>query len=214
MNTQTQFNPSLVQQPHAGCLTTRLRAQFACPRGRLGRLAGHMMAVANAPLNRFAIEQLDVQPENQVLEIGCGGGRTIQQLARLATHGMVTGIDLSDVMVRQAVKYNAGLIAAGRVDLCRGSVANLPYEYARFDRVLAVSNYQFWPNQEHNLDEVRRVLRPAGRLLLALRTRQSRLAPGVSEEQIEEMAGLVRWVGFEEVLVQTRGAAVCISARR
>lgn len=212
MNTQTHFPPSFVARHADRCLLAQMRSQFACPRGRAGQVAGYLMAATNVSLNRFALEMLDAQAGEQVLEIGCGNGRLVSALARQAE--FVAGIDLSDVMVRQAVKHNAGLIAAGRVELCCGSVNNLPYEYARFDRALAVSSYQFWPNQEHNLDEVRRVLRPGGRLVLALRTQAAQFALGLSAEEIEEAAGLVRWVGFEDVTIMTRGVAVCVTGRR
>jgi ubiquinone/menaquinone biosynthesis C-methylase UbiE len=187
----------------------------------MGQLVGHLMAYKNAGMNKFAVESLDPQPQDQVLEIGFGHGRAIRKIAEKAELGFVAGVDISDVMVRQAAKHNRELIRAGRVEVCQGSVSNIPYEYGRFNKVLAVNNYQFWPDPELNLDEVRRVLRDGGLLVLCLRMKDPaklfQLAPGFTEEEVEEVAGLVRWVGFQNVRTlrrKTGREATCVLADR
>ncbi len=187
----------------------------------LGRLAGRVMAVKNSGMNRFAVETLNVKPEDQVLEIGFGHGHAIQMIAERASKGYVAGIDISDVMIRQATKRNLGFIKSGLVELSQASIANIPYEYARFDKVLAVNNYQLWPNAEHNLTEIQRVLSENGLLVLCLRLISTnnlfQMAPGFSEQEVEDVLGLVRWVGFRDVqLVRRRvgSEAVCVIARK
>jgi ubiquinone/menaquinone biosynthesis C-methylase UbiE len=214
-------HPFLESPRPSSCPSDRLKSQFACPQGRLGGLVGRLMAFKNAGMNRFAVETLGVRPADQILEIGFGHGRTLQWLAERAHQGLVAGVDLSSVMVRQAAKRNREKIMKGRVEVCQGSVANIPYEYARFDKVLAVNNYQFWPNAEFNLVEIQRVLRPDGLLVLCLRMKEPgksmQFAPGFSQEEVEEVAGLVRWVGFREVKITRRRAgyaAACVAARR
>jgi SAM-dependent methyltransferase len=124
-------------------------------------------------------------------------------------------------MVRQAAKRNRDLIDAGRVEVSRGSVSDLPYEYARFNKILAVNNYQFWPSPEHNLSEIQRVLCEGGLLVLCLRMKVPgktfQLAPGFTWDEVEEVVGLVRWVGFHEVRAISRNHAhdaVCVLAKR
>jgi len=221
MNTQIDVNHPLIQPSSpTGCRASGLRSQFACPTGLIGGLVGRLMGVKNARMNAFAVEMLDVQPYDQALEIGFGHGRTIRMIAEKARAGFVAGVDLSDVMVRQAAKYNLDLIVAGRVEVCQGSVADLPYECGRFTRALAVNNYQFWPNAELNLVEMRRVMREGGLLVLCLRmhsTSRFALAPGFTEDEVAEVAGLVRWVGFRDIRIVKRklGREVsCVIARR
>jgi hypothetical protein len=123
-------------------------------------------------------------------------------------------------MVRQAAKYNLDLIVAGRVEVCQGSVADLPYECGRFTKALAVNNYQFWPNAEHNLFELRRVMRKGALLVLCLRmhsTNRFALAPGFTEDEVADVAGLVRWVGFRDIRIVKRNVgreASCLIARK
>jgi ubiquinone/menaquinone biosynthesis C-methylase UbiE len=218
MNTHIDINQPLIQpSPYRKC---RAASQFACPEGLPGRLAGRLMAVMNAGMNEFAVEMLRVQPDDQVLEIGFGHGRAIRMIAEQAKAGFVAGIDLSDVMVRQAAKYNLDMIVAGRVEVCQGSVANLPYECGRYTKALAVNNYQFWPNAELNLVEIHRVMREGGLLVLCLRmhsTNRFALAPGFTEDEVADVAGLVRWVGFRDIKIVKRNVgreASCVIARR
>jgi len=221
MSTQINVNQPLIQPSHStGCKASGLESQFACPTGALGRLVGRLMAVKNARMNEFAVEMLDVKPDDQALEIGFGHGRTIRMIAKRAEAGFVAGVDLSDVMARQAAKYNLDLIVSGRVELCQGSVANLPYEYGRFTRALAVNNYQFWPNAELNLVEIQRVLRDGGLLVICLRMHSANrfaLAPGFTEDEVADVAGLARWVGFRDIRIVKRNVgreATCVIARR
>lgn len=225
MNSRANFSQPFTQTSHSTCRSggkfCGWKAQFACPHGRLGWLAGHLMAIKNAGMNRFAVEILDVQPEDQVLEIGFGHGHAIQMIAEHAINGFTAGIDISDVMVRQAAKRNQQLVVSGNIELGQASVANIPYEYARFNKVLAVNNYQFWPNAEHNLTEIQRVLCANGLLVLCFRMKEPnkafQLAPGFTEEEVEDTASLMRWVGFRDVqLVKHRVGreATCLIARK
>jgi ubiquinone/menaquinone biosynthesis C-methylase UbiE len=221
MNTRIDFNQPLIQPSSSTrCKASDLVSQFACPTGMLGRLVGRLMAIKNARMNEFAVEMLDVQPDDQALEIGFGHGRTIRMIAERARAGFVAGIDLSDVMVRQAAKYNLDLIVSGRVEVCQGSVADLPYEYGRFTKALAVNNYQFWPNAELDLGETRRVMREGGLLVICLRMHSPKrfaLAPGFTEDEVADVARLVRWVGFRDIRIVKRNVgreASCVIARR
>ena len=213
MSSQFHLTQPLIESPRSCFL-------FPC------WLAGPMAAIKNEQMNRFAVETLGVQPEDQVLEIGFGHGHAIRLVAESAHKGLVAGIDPSNAMVKHAAKQNRELIKAGRVELWQGSVSNIPYEYARFNKILAVDNYQHWPHAEFNLGEIQRVLRPGGLLALCLRMqRPLALASGLTRDEVEEAAGLVRWVGFRDVQIiysdrhngqrgiQKDGAA-CIIARR
>ncbi len=59
-------------------------SQFGCPRGPLGWIAGKLMARGNTDINRLALEALDLQPGDDVLEIGFGPGVTLAKIAKQA----------------------------------------------------------------------------------------------------------------------------------
>jgi SAM-dependent methyltransferase len=186
-------------------------SQARQPRGIVGWLFGHVMAFLNDGMNRKAVELLDVRPADRVLEIGFGPGKTLELLARRAGDGFVAGIDLSAVMVRQAAWHNQELIRAGRVEVKLASVSNVPYPDAEFDKVCAVNSYQFWPDPEEDLKEVRRVLRPGGRLVLAVRAREGNRI-GFTPEQLDDIERLVRRAGFQDVALKVQNVRFMTAA--
>lgn len=198
------------------------KSQFELPRGLLGRLAGRGMAWWTRGANEFVVEQLDVQPADQVLEIGFGHGRTIGLLAKGAPQGFVAGVDHSETMLKQASGRNRGLIEAGRVVLKLGSVSQIPYEDGRFDKACSVHNVYFWPSPVDDLREIRRVMKEGGRLVIGFRIKDDSEhglqaygpAGNISVDEIE------RWLeqaGFHDVERTLRDfmqeKAACLRAR-
>ena len=76
--------------------------QSSRPRGMIGRLLGHVMAIETASLNSEALGLLALQPSDRVLEVGFGHGRTIRLAAAQVPQGLVAGMDVSRDMVRMA----------------------------------------------------------------------------------------------------------------
>jgi SAM-dependent methyltransferase len=131
-----------------------------------GRLFARIMNSTHYAMTKWALSHVPFKTDSVILDVGCGGGRTIQQLALLAPAGKVSGIDYSAASVAVARRTNAQAISAGRVDIRVGSVSSLPYADASFDAVTAVETHYYWPNLAGDLCEVRRVLRPAGRVVI------------------------------------------------
>jgi ubiquinone/menaquinone biosynthesis C-methylase UbiE len=190
------------------CAPSGWKGQFIYPRGRLGALVGHLMGIKNAGMNRFAVEMLDIQPDDQVLEIGFAHGKAVRLAAEAAKEGAVAGIDLSPTMVEQARRRNDDLVRAGRVELIRGSVSALSFDEGRFHKVFAVNNYQFWPQPLEDLRGVLRVMRSGGTFLVCARmrhpTRRIQLAPGFTDEQIDRVRSLMASAGFRTLRTARR----------
>ncbi len=150
-------------------LMSMMGRQARRPSGWPGKmLYGHLAARGHRPLTKWAMNFMDVQPTDRVLDIGCGGGMAIKLIAKIAVDGFVAGIDYSEDMVQQALRRTAAAVRAGRVDIRHGNVAALPYDDEFFDKVIAVETFYFWPDPVANLKEVYRVLRPGGRVALAM----------------------------------------------
>jgi len=114
----------------------------------------------------WGLNHIEIGPRVTILDVGCGGGRTIEKLAAHATDGLVYGIDHADGSVAASRQRNARLIAAGRVDIREASVSQLPFPNNRFDLVTAVETHYYWPDLLSDLREIRRVIRPGGALLI------------------------------------------------
>jgi SAM-dependent methyltransferase len=136
------------------------------PQGWLGRLLLRNMNQRHSPLTDWGLSHISVGPRDTVLDIGCGGGRTIGKLAAAAAEGKVFGIDHSEASVATSTKTNEKLIQEGRVEIRRGSVSELPFPSGTFDLVTAVETHFFWPDLPGDVREVFRVVKPGGRFIL------------------------------------------------
>lgn len=146
--------------------------QSRLPSGWFGEVVARVMSFETAQENRVAVERLAVQAGEAVLEVGCGHGRTLGLIAR-APCGFIAGVDPSQVMVRLARRRLRRWIRVGQAEVTLAAGRSLPYPDARFDAAFAVHVLAFWDDAVAELREIRRVLRPSGRVLLGYRPRDA-----------------------------------------
>ena len=144
--------------------------QVRKPSGPLGKRIVHAMNLSHAAMTDWALQQVLVPKNAAILDVGCGGGRTVAKLAALAPEGKVFGVDYSAASVAVSQETNAGEIQAGRVQIEQGSVAALPFADHTFDIVTAVETHYYWPDLPANVREVLRVLKPGGKFVLVAET--------------------------------------------
>jgi ubiquinone/menaquinone biosynthesis C-methylase UbiE len=137
----------------------------ACPQGQMGRFMLKFMNLCHGPLTNWGLSQVDFQDGWTMLDIGCGGGATLQRLLKKSKDSVVYGIDISEESVTKSRKTNKDLLGK-RVFVEQGSATNLPYENEKFDLVTAVETVYFWPNLPGCLQEVRRVLKKGGQFAI------------------------------------------------
>lgn len=136
--------------------------QFRNPSGVGGRVMGRVMRVINRRPNHLAIRKLEIEPDDTVLDVGCGPGAAVKEMSRLANRGVVHGVDQSSTMLRQAERENRSAILSGRVALHAGRFDCIPLADGAVDKILAVNVVYFWTDTAKVLAELRRVLRPRG----------------------------------------------------
>ena len=124
------------------------------------------MRWGNARPNALAVSALGIRPSDRMIELGCGPGHALSLVAALVADGNATGIDRSAVMLDQAAVRNQADLQSGRVRLCQASFNSLPFAAGGFDKALAVNVAYFWQEPAPILAELRRVLRPGGRLVI------------------------------------------------
>src|SRR5262245_46459874 len=136
------------------------------PRWWIGRFIVRGMNRSHSRLTDWGLTGVRIDKDFSILDVGCGGGRTIQKLAAIATDGKVCGVDYSPASVATARRTNARAVTDGRVGILQGSVSQLPFTPAIFDLVTAVETHYYWPNFVDDLREVRRVLKPGGLVVI------------------------------------------------
>jgi SAM-dependent methyltransferase len=145
------------------------RHQGEHPRGLLGRVMAMGMGWWNAPQNRLTVEHLGLGPGDAVLEIGFGPGHALKRTSEQTQARFIAGVDHSELMVRTAARRNRRAICEERMMLREGDVAALPFADGTFDAAFAVNSYHQWDDPMAALGEIRRVLRPGGRVVLSIR---------------------------------------------
>jgi ubiquinone/menaquinone biosynthesis C-methylase UbiE len=143
-----------------------LMDQFRHPTGRRGRFVAALMNRGHKPLTLWGLTHLKIESHHIILDVGCGGGKTVNRLARLAPLGKVFGIDYSADMVKYSKKVNKKLIAEDRVEIVRGSVEKMGLSDRFFDLITAIETYYFWPTFSGALKEILRVMKHSGHLLM------------------------------------------------
>src|SRR5262245_40799424 len=128
------------------------------PSGLLGEIVGRVMAHETAAANQIALDLLELQADDKVLEIGFGQGRALAAAGKLVTAGLLAGIDHSQVMLRIARSKNAHLLRDGRMELALVDSRHLPYPNRRFTKVFTMHTTYFWPDLKGQLQEIRRVM--------------------------------------------------------
>jgi SAM-dependent methyltransferase len=138
-----------------------LDSPFAHPRGIRGQLAGRFMAVSNRRSSREVAALPALRPGDTVLEVGYGPGVLLAALAARPERPVLIGVDPSAEMAELAARRAPG----AEVRLGSASETRLPD--ASVDHVVSVNNIAIWPDLDAGLDELCRVTRPGGTVLLA-----------------------------------------------
>jgi ubiquinone/menaquinone biosynthesis C-methylase UbiE len=110
---------------------------------------------------RETLARLALGPGDRLLDLGCGTGALLRELVSHVEPTRLCGVDLSPAMLAQA---RASLPATVR--LVAGDAARLPLAAGAFDVIVSSSSFHLWAQPERALEELRRVLRPGGRLVL------------------------------------------------
>lgn len=147
-------------------LQTWIDSQYENPRGIVGTYIGEKMVRQHRVEVDWTIEQLHIQPDHRILDLGCGAGDALAQMLRVFEHVHVTGLDRSPTIVRSALRRNRTDVQAGRADVVEGDLGTLPFPDAQFDRVFSIHTLYFWEDVPAVLAEIERVLAPGGSFVI------------------------------------------------
>ena len=148
--------------------STFFSEQARQPSGLFGRI---VMPVVfdrgNAFLNGFVNALMAVQPNDRVLEIGCGTGKLINIMAKKIDKGIISGIDFSSTMVTIAKRRNIKNIARGTVSIIQANFDDISYTKGSFSKVCSVNTLYFWKNPENTVKKVFYLLDSGGEFFVA-----------------------------------------------
>lgn len=118
-----------------------------------------------AAARRAYLDQLGITPGERVLNVGCGSGTVLRDIARrLAPDGQAVGLDLSSTLLAVAGEIAEAEGVAERIELRQGDARSLPFADADFDAVLAATVLSHLAEADRAIHEMARVVRPGGRV--------------------------------------------------
>ena len=179
---------------------------------RLSRMYDAVFAPIEAPLTDAAIEMLDAQPGERILEIGSGTGRALSRIGwSVGPRGTVLGVELSAQMLAVSARRLAAPAGPSSARLVMGDVRALPLAGASFDAVFMSFTLELFDSRggPQVLAECARVMRRPGRLVVcslwraepsSLATRAyelgHRMFPAVLDCRPIDLDGMLRHAGF------------------
>jgi 2-polyprenyl-3-methyl-5-hydroxy-6-metoxy-1,4-benzoquinol methylase len=112
--------------------------QVRKPTRWVGRLFLWIMNSSHSGVTDWGLKHVRIEKDFKILDVGCGGGRTIEKLAAVAPEGVVHGMDYANGSVAASRAKNTKLIKEGRVAIQQASVSQLPFAENTFNLVTAV----------------------------------------------------------------------------
>ncbi len=136
------------------------------PHGEEGIETIKNMNVNHMDISEFAFECIDVNDNDRILDIGCGGGVNIEKFLKL-TSGNVDGLDYSEVSVAETIKRNQNAVDSKRCNVIYADVKDMPIGDETYNLVTAFETVYFWPDIEDTFTEVSRIIKPNGQFMIA-----------------------------------------------
>jgi ubiquinone/menaquinone biosynthesis C-methylase UbiE len=112
----------------------------------------------------WAVEVLDVQPDDRLLEIGCGHGIAVDLIAQRLTKGHITAIDRSHAMIESARKRNISHFYHAQLQAI--SLEDADFDVMRFKKIFAINVSDFWTDPATVLPIIQNALASDGALYM------------------------------------------------
>ena len=192
------------------------------PVGIGGKIMVALMNLGHSPVARWGLRFLELTPDAEVLDCGCGGGANIKRLLKLCPKGTVWGIDYSPVSVEKSKRVNEAAVTKGRCDVLRASVTELPFESEQFNAVTAFETVYFWPDLPQCFREVWRVLKSGGTFLICNESngdtdkdeKWTEIIGGMTIYKDIELKSCLEQAGFFDVQIHKKKSWLCVTARK
>lgn len=190
--------------------------QFGNPSGVLGSIAGFIMAhrASNRERNAWAVELLNLQLSDNVMEIGFGPGLALEIISKSISTGKIYGVDHSKKMFKLASKRNYSAVSSNRMKLFHASISDLPESIKNLDKVLDINTFQFWQNHLDILCNIKKRMSKEGTIVIIHQPRKPGSTQSDADEVGEKISSLLKKAGFKNIAIHNKNlepvAAFCV----
>ncbi|MFB7156989.1 class I SAM-dependent methyltransferase [Lysinibacillus sp. NPDC056232] len=174
------------------------------PSGLVGTLMINIWNQTFKAMTDWGIQNIDFQQTDYVLDVGCGGGETLNKLAYKVKKRKIYGVDISVTSVNTALSKNSSLVKNGRLKVLQSDVSVLPFESKYFDKVFAIQTHIYWGEFEKGLKEIERVLKDGGTFIMICEIDKIEYHMMKYKSSLD-MMNLLKMVGFNSVGIYKDG---------
>jgi cyclopropane fatty-acyl-phospholipid synthase-like methyltransferase len=186
-------------------LLSKIGMQFKKPTGIPGKIISDLMIIGNRPAYETMIKDLEIRPNDKILEIGYGPGVGIDIISKRFETCDIYGIDFSELMYRRAAKRNKKVIEKNRVHLLLGDFVDTKIGMISFDKIFCINVVYFWNNLQKPFERVRSLLKDDGIFCFYMEKKDDLNKLKFTKDEIfnkysiEQISAALESAGFKEV---------------
>lgn len=182
------------------------------PNGILGAIMMKSFDIINEGFFDRALN-LVKKSNNNILDIGCGSGKTVYKFAGKFNNSFIYGMDYSDKAVTVSMKRNKKFIEEGKVKIVKGSVEALPFSDDSFDYIFAIRTHYFWTDLKSSCMEIIKKMKLGGRFIIIseIYKIQYHMTDYNTEESLKK---LLLDIGFSKVELIQKDKSICVIAEK
>ncbi|MGG5318126.1 class I SAM-dependent methyltransferase [Enterococcus sp. AZ072] len=136
------------------------------PAGLIGKLMMKTWNRTYFPMIKWAVNSIEKTSVLQILDVGIGNGLSSEYLFQQFPNSELHGIDISEEAIRQARKR----LDQGQANFQVSGIEDTNFASEQFELICAFQTHFHWEKLTESFDEIARILKPKGHLLLACET--------------------------------------------
>jgi len=144
---------------------------FGNPNGIIGKLFTKLMNIMNQKQYKAILDNINLFPNNVILDIGFGNGYLIKKLFKKNVEINIYGIEISNDMIKIVTHKLKNYIKKNYLKLTLEGIEQTSFENNTFDKICTVNTFYFWNELEKCFSEIKRILKPNGIFLNAIYTK-------------------------------------------
>ena len=149
------------------------------------------ISTLQAAMAKEVLSSLDLKGTEQILDVGCGNGKTTAEIAARVPAGAVVGVDASAAMIAFAAAHFDPALHPN-LQFAVADARHLPYRH-QFDRVVSLNALHWIPEQDQVLQSIHSAVKPGGLVQLRMVPKGKRKS---LEDTIEETRLSPPWKGY------------------
>ena len=179
------------------------------PSGILGKIMIYSMNKGHAKMADWGIKHFPKIQFQNLLDIGCGGGRNALTLLKKYDCAHLTAVDYSPLCVEKTRQYNQQFIKEKRCDVLEANVQALPFPSDSFEMATAFETIYFWPGLDRCFAQVAGILKQGGYFMIcnesdgadAFSLKYEKIIDGMKVYTVSEIEAALKKAGFSEIRV-------------